>query len=124
MQTNKGFTMQLKTNSGEYIALYPKTSKSQVVDWNIGNIRGPYIIELKASDWVNNKQIVDLDGLSANDRVYCVKVLEGTRLEMEKQNKAYSALLVNGVTSLNNQIKFQSSEEITVDLKIQVWWTE
>ena len=124
MQKNQGFTMQIKNNSGNYISLYPKTTKHQVMGWNIGKISGPYIVELKANKWINNEQIVNLDGISPDKKIYCLKILSGTKDQMKQQSENYNLLLFNGVISLNNQIKFKSSDIIDSDIKVQVWWTE
>lgn len=124
MPNNKGFTMELKKNGNGYISLFPKTVQSQVIGWNIGEIFGPYTLVLKADAWINNKQIVNFDGISNQDFVYCLKVLSGTKEEMIAQDINYSKLSEDeGVESLNGGLQFKCKTKPTADIQMQIWWT-
>ena len=125
MASNKGFELQIKNNANNYITLYPRTSKMQVVGWNVGEISDKYILELKADSWNNTKrtkQIVDLQGVSSTDKVYCLVILSGTKEQMMTQRDNYG--LIKSVNSLSNQLEFECTKTPTVDLQVQVWWTK
>ena len=125
MVSNKGFELQIKNNANNYITLYPRTSKMQVVGWNVGEISDKYILELKADSWNNTKrtkQIVDLQGVSSTDKVYCLVILSGTKEQMTIQRDNYG--LIKSVNSLSNQLEFECTKTPTVDLQVQVWWTK
>ena len=122
MHKNKGFTMQLKNDKGNYISLYPKTTKSQVNDWNIGQIINFKNIVIKSKDWVRNTQIINFDGISTTDRLYCLKVLTGTKEEMIEQQNNFD--FITSIESLNNKVKFTCSSIPNVDIKVQIWETK
>ena len=125
MASNKEATLKIKNNAGSYTPLYPILPKSQVIGWDAGEIVGPYTLELKATDWVRNIQTLDLNGVSAEDVVHCVKVLEGTEEQMLAQYEAYQRLNPRtGVQSLSNQIKFTCDEIPQANFKVLVWWTK
>lgn len=124
MSTNKGFTLQYKTNSDNYVPLYPRTIQYQILNWGIGEVFGPYTFVLKAEDWSNNQQIIDFDGITANDILNCLKILSGTESEMKAQDDAYSLLSpTEGIQSANNQIIFTCVSTPSIDIQVQVWWT-
>lgn len=125
MPINKGFTLNIKSNNNNYVNLYPNTIKSQIIDWNIGEVYGPYTITLYSSNWENNKQIVSLDGVEETDIIFCNKAfsdLDPIREQIIQDNN-YALLLTNGIQSLQNQIEFSCSSPPTVDLNLQVFWT-
>lgn len=124
MPSNLGFVMTTKANDGTLIPLYPNTLPSQVIDWNVGEVFGPYQITLSANSWENNQQTVTINGIESTDIPYCVKVLTGTQAEMQAQDKAYSLLLpLTGIESLTNQIIFTCSATPQVDFQVQISWT-
>ena len=125
MASNKGFELQIKNNANNYITLYPRTSKMQVVGWNVGEISDKYTLELKADSWNNTKrtkQVVDLQGVSSTDKVYCLVILSGTKEQMMTQRDNYG--LIKSINSLSNQLEFECTKTPTVDLQVQVWWTK
>ena len=125
MASNKGFELQIKNNANNYITLYPHTSKNQVIGWNVGEISNKYILKLKADSWKKLrqiKQVVDLQGVSSTDKIYCLVILSGTKEEMLSQRENYN--LIKSVNSLANKLEFECSEIPTVDFWVQVWWTK
>ena len=122
--SNLGFVMTIKANDGTLIPLYPQTIKDQVVGWNGGEVFGPYQFTLTSSNWSNNQQIVNLDGVTENDIIICTKALTGTKTAMEAQDQAYNLLdpLV-GIESLQNQIRFTCTSTPTVNFTVSVSWT-
>lgn len=124
MPSNLGFTMTIKAIDGTLVPLYPKSTKDQVLGWNIGESYGPYQFTLKTSGWNNNQQIVTLDGVMDTDILRCTKVLTGTKEEMIAQDEAYSLLdPVTGIESLPNQIRFTCTSTPSVDFTVSVSWT-
>lgn len=125
MPSNLGFEMTYKGN-GVNVPLHPTTNIDQVLGWNIGEVYGPYVLTLRASAWSNNQQTVTVDGVTADDRVKCVKVLTGSQEEMEAQDAAYSLLDPQvGIESLNNQIRFTCTDNVpSIDIQVQVAWTK
>lgn len=121
---NLGFEMTIKANDGTLVPLYPQTVKDQVLGWNIGQVFGPYQFTLTSSGWSNNQQTVNLNGVSSEDKVICVKVLSGTQVEMEQQDQSYNLLNpLIGVESLQNQIRFTCTSTPTSDFTVQISWT-
>lgn len=121
---NLGFEMTIKANDGTLVPLYPQTIKDQVLGWNIGQVFGPYQFTLTSSGWSNNQQTVNLNGVSSEDKVTCVKVLSGTQVEMEQQDQSYNLLNpLIGVESLQNQIRFTCTSTPTSDFTVQISWT-
>ena len=121
---NKGVQIEVKNNRGEYTPLYPRTVKSQVLNWNIGEIFGPYTFVLKATDWLKNQQTINFNGVTESDKLVCVQVLSCTKEEMIAQDEAYALLNPEkGINSLNNRITFTVDKTPTVDFQVQVWWT-
>lgn len=124
MPSNLGFTMTIKATDGTLVPLYPKSTKDQVLGWNIGESHGPYQFTLTTSGWNNNQQIVTLDGVMDTDILRCTKVLTGTKEEMIAQDEAYSLLdPVTGIESLPNQIRFTCTSTPSVDFTVSVSWT-
>ena len=124
MPTNLGVTMSFKNNEGDYISLHPKTVKEQILDWNVGEVFGPYSFTLTANGWVDNLQTVELEGITENDIPYCLKILSGTQEEMIAQDQAYSLLdPITGIESLNNQVRFKVKSVPTIDFQVQISWT-
>lgn len=125
MKTNLGYEMTYK-GATHNIPLYPSTTKKQIIDWDIGEIYGPFILELPVSGWSNKQQIVPLNGVTVNDKVRCVKMLVGTEEQMKAQDFAYGLLDPKiGIESFNNQIKFTCTNEVpNVDIQVQVMWTK
>ena len=123
MSTNKGFIMSYNNNNG-WIPLYPFTLKSQIIGWNLGESYGPYEIILYANNWINNQQIIDLNGVIESDILYCLKILSGTQEQMIAQDEAYGLLdPIVGIESLYNQIRFTcTSNSPTIDLTLQISW--
>lgn len=106
-----------------WIPLYPSTLQSQVLGWGLGESYGPYELTINANNWQNNQQTLTLDGVSSEDILYCVKVLNGTQEQMIIQDEAYSLLdPYIGIESLNNQIKFTCTSTPTVDFTVQINW--
>lgn len=122
MATNQGFTLEIKNNEDNYINLYPKTTQEQVIAWNIGSIYGPYTLLLNKSNWVNKKQLIEFQGITPNDVITCVKMLNGTEQEMKIQDQNYS--LLTSIESESNQVIFECKETPTVDIPVQIWWTK
>lgn len=121
---NLGFEMTIKANDGTLVPLYPQTIKDQVLGWNIGQVFGPYQFTLTSSGWSNNQQTVNLNGVSSEDKVTCVKVLSGTQAEMKQQDQSYNLLNpMTGVESLQNQIRFTCTSTPTSDFTVQISWT-
>lgn len=124
MPSNLGFTMTIKANDGTLVPLYPKTTKDQVLGWDIGESYGPYQFTLDAAEWSNNQQTVLLDGVMPTDILICTKVLTGTQEEMIAQDQAYSLLNpLTGIESLQNQIRFTCTSVPTVNFTVSVSWT-
>lgn len=124
MPSNLGFTMTIKANDGTLVPLYPKTTKDQVLGWDIGESYGPYQFTLDAAEWSNNQQTVSLDGVMPTDILKCTKVLTGTQEEMISQDQAYSLLNpLTGIESLQNQIRFTCTSTPTVNFTVSVSWT-
>lgn len=125
MSTNKGFTLQYKTNNDSYVPLYPRTIQDQILNWGIGEVYGPYTFVLSAENWVNNQQTINFNGITANDILNCVKVLSGTEAEMKAQDDAYSLLSpTGGIQSANNQVIFTCDSTPPIDIQVQIWWTK
>lgn len=123
MSSNLGFEMTYKGN-GVNVPLHPTTIIDQVIDWNIGEVFGPYTITLPSTGWSNLQQTVKLDGVTPNDLVKCIKVLTGTQEEMVAQNEAYNLLdSQTGIESLENQLVFTCTAVPSVDFTVQVAWT-
>lgn len=121
---NLGFEMTIKANDGTLVPLYPQTIKDQVLGWNIGQVFGPYQFTLTSNGWSNNQQTVNLNGVSSEDKVICVKVLSGTQAEMKQQDQSYNLLNpMTGVESLQNQIRFTCTSTPTSDFTVQISWT-
>lgn len=124
MPSNLGFTTTIKANDGTLVPLYPKTTKDQVLGWNIGESYGPYQFTLDAAEWSNNQQTVSLDGVMSTDILKCTKVLSGSQEEMISQDQAYSLLNpLTGIESLQNQIRFTCISTPTVNFTVSVSWT-
>ena len=124
MPTNKGFVMTTKATDGTLVPLYPKTIIDQVIDWEAGELYGPYQLTLLANSWANNQQTLTLDGISPTDIPLCVKILNGTTEQMIAQDEAYSLLdAKKGIESLQNQVRFTCTSTPTVDFTVQVSWT-
>ena len=124
MPTNKGFVMTIKANNGTLVPLYPNTITEQIIDWDIGQVYGPYTLNLLASGWVENQQTVALNGISSENIPTCVKVLTGSTEEMIAQDQAYTLLNpLTGIESLQNEVRFTCTSTPTVDFQVQVSWT-
>ena len=124
MPSNLGFTMTIKANDGTLVPLHPKTTKDQVLGWDIGESYGPYRFTLDVAEWSNNQQIVSLDGVMPTDILKCTKVLSGSQEEMIAQDQAYSLLnSLTGIESLQNQIRFTCTSTPTVNFTVSVSWT-
>ena len=124
MPTNRGFVMTIKANDGTLVPLYPNTTLGQIIDFNVGEVYGPYLLTLSASNWENNQQTLTLEGISSENIPYCTKVLTGTEEEMIAQDQAYALLdPLIGVESLQNAIRFTCTSTPTVDFQVQISWT-
>lgn len=124
MPSNLGFTMTIKANDGTLVPLHPKTTKDQVLGWDIGESYGPYQFTLDVAEWSNNQQTVSLDGVMPTDILKCTKVLSGSQEEMIAQDQAYSLLnSLTGIESLQNQIRFTCTSTPTVNFTVSVSWT-
>lgn len=121
---NLGFTMTYKNANGVLIPLYPSTNINQVIDWNLGEVYGPYTITLPASNWANLSQTITLNGVLATDKIKCVKILTGSKSDMEAQEQAYARLnTASGIRSALNSVTFTCSNQApTVDLQVQLSW--
>ena len=124
MPSNQGFTMSIKANNGNIIPLYPMTTPEQIINWNVGEVYGPYTITLPVNEWVENKQVQAMTGIFKSDIPFCTKVLSGTQEEMIEQDKAYS-LLNNliGIESGNNEVIFTCNQTPSIDFQVQISWT-
>lgn len=124
MPTNLGFELIYKGNNVN-IPLYPVTTIEQTLGWDIGEIYGPYTLTLSVNNWNNKQQIIQLEGVTEDDKVKCVKILTGDLEQIKVQNNAYNLLDSKiGIESLQNQIKFTCTNQIpTVDLTVEVMWT-
>ncbi len=124
MPSNLGFTMTIKANDGTLVPLHPKTTKDQVLGWDIGESYGPYQFTLDVAEWSNNQQTVSLNGVMPTDILKCTKVLSGSQEEMIAQDQAYSLLnSLTGIESLQNQIRFTCTSTPTVNFTVSVSWT-
>lgn len=116
--------MTIKANDGTLVPLYPNTTLGQIIDFNVGEVYGPYLLTLSASNWENNQQTLTLEGISSENIPYCTKVLTGTEEEMIAQDQAYALLdPLIGVESLQNAIRFTCTSTPTVDFQVQISWT-
>ena len=124
MPSNLGFELNILANNGSYVPLHPKTTTSQVIDWKMGEVVGPYTLELLASGWVNKQQTLALNGITPDDIPYCLKILEGTEEQMQAQQEAYALIDPKiGIESLQNAVRFTCTDAVpTVDIKVQVHW--
>ena len=122
--SNLGFELTYKTASSN-VALYPRTIKSQVFGWNVGEMFGPYTLTLLQSQWSQGSITLPLEDVISTDRVKCIKLLSGTSEEMMAQDRAFNLIdPLIGVESKNGQIKFTCTNATpTVDLQVQVSWT-
>lgn len=121
MPSNLGFTMTIKANDGTLVPLHPKTTKDQVLGWDIGESYGPYQFTLDVAEWSNNQQTVSLNGVMPTDILKCTKVLSGSQEEMISQDQAYSLLNpLTGIESLQNQIRFTCISTPTVNFTVSV----
>ena len=78
-----------------------------------------------ASNWVNNRQTVNLTGVSSSDIVDCTKILTGTAEQMKAQNQAFSLIEPStGVNSGKDSITFICTSTPTVDFQVQINWTK
>lgn len=124
MPSNQGFVMTIKATDGTLVSLYPTTIISQVLDWDVGEVYGPYVLDLPTTGWSNNQQTVTLTGISPDDIPICVKVLSGTDAQMEAQDTAYGLLdSLTGVESGSNQVTFTCTATPQVDFQVQISWT-
>lgn len=124
MPSNLGFMMTIKANDGTLVPLHPKTTKDQVLGWDIGESYGPYQFTLDVAEWSNNQQTVSLNGVMPTDILKCTKVLSGSQEEMIAQDQAYSLLnSLTGIESLQNQIRFTCTSTPTVNFTVSVSWT-
>ena len=126
----QGFKLMVKNNENNYISLFPKTIKNQVIDYSMGSVYGPYNFTLETTGWTLDstsgmyKQTVTLADVLETDIVYCIKVLTGDAATMIAQDEAYSLLHPYlGVESLNGSITFAATAQPTVDFQVQVSWT-
>ena len=121
---NLGFELTYKTANSN-VALYPRTVKSQVLGWNVGEVFGPYVLTLPQDQWAQKTLILPLEDLTENDRVKCVKILSGNQFQIQVQNSAFNLIdPLIGIESKNGQIKFTCTNATpTVDLQVQVSWT-
>lgn len=126
MPSNQKFELNILNNNQQYVPIYLQSTSSQVLDWNIGEVYGPYSFVLPATNWTSaNSQAITLNGVTSNDVLNCINVLTGTQSQMQQQVEAYKLLDPNtGIQSSNNQIIFTcTNQSPTVDLQVQVWWT-
>lgn len=121
---NLGFELTYKTASSN-VALYPRTIKSQVLGWNVGEVFGPYALTLPQNQWSQGSLTLSLADVTETDRVKCIKMLSGTSEEIMAQDKSFSLIdPLIGVESQDGQIKFTCTNAVpTVDLQVQVSWT-
>lgn len=121
---NLGFELTYKTASSN-VALYPRTIKSQVLGWNVGEVFGPYVLTLPQDQWAQGSLTLSLADVTETDRVKCIKMLSGTSEEMMAQDKSFSLIdPLIGIESQDGQIKFTCTNAVpTVDLQVQVSWT-
>lgn len=122
--SNLGFELTYKTANSN-VALYPRTIKSQVLGWNVGEMFGPYTLTLLQSQWSQGSITLPLEDVISTDRVKCIKLLSGTPEEMTAQDRAFNLIdPLTGIESKNGQIKFTCTNVVpTVDLQVQVSWT-
>lgn len=117
--------MKVLGNYNNYIQLYPHTPSDNIWDWQMGEIFGPYEIELTAANWdASKQQTVQLEGITSSDIPMCVKVLRGTQEEMMAQMEAYNLLdPMIGIESLEGAVRFTCSESVpTINITVQVDW--
>ena len=121
---NLGFELTYKTASSN-VALYPRTIKSQVLGWNVGEVFGPYVLTLPQNQWSQGSLTLSLADVTETDRVKCIKMLSGTPEELMAQDRAFNLIdSLTGIESKNGQIKFTCTNAVpTVDLQVQVSWT-
>lgn len=119
----QGIEMTYKVNE-QWVPLHPYTDKSQVLDWNMGEAYGPYILTLKASDWQDLQQIISLPDMIDTDQPICNKVLSGTLEEQIAQSDSYNLIDGRfGVQSLNGEVKFLCTKKSpTIDIQVQLFW--
>lgn len=124
MPSNLGFELSILANNDSYVPLHPKTTVSQVIDWKMGEVVGPYVLELSAAGWTNKQQTLSLNGITPDDIPYCLKILEGTEEQMAAQQEAYALIDPKvGIESLQNAVRFTCTDAVpTVDIKVQVHW--
>ena len=123
---NKGITMSVKANGGNYVPLYPQIYQYKIIGWDRAHIIGPYTLVLSATGWINGQQTLALSGITSEDVPQCLKILSGTQEEQEAQDVAYAMLdPLHGIESLNNQVRFTCTSEDripNVDITVQVHW--
>lgn len=127
MPTNLGFTLNIKANNGNNVPLMPETTRSQIIDYGLGDILGPYPLTLSVTGWTNGVQTLSLPGITSTDIPYCLKILSGTQEEMQAQDRSYTMIdQKQGIESLNGQVRFYLRKPNivpTVDINVQVYWT-
>lgn len=126
MTKNKAFTLKIKNQDNTYSDIYLKTTQEQVIGWNIGELYGPYIIKLKASDWLSNNTLIYTGVPTTSDSVViCSLVTQGTEQQQRQQIVAYSLLDSNkGVESFSNRLIFSCKRKPETDITLQVFWTK
>lgn len=124
MPNYQNFILTTKSSNDSLVSLYPETTTAQVLEWNIGNCYGPYVLTLSSDGWVDNQQTISLTEITSSDIVYCLKILSGTQQEMLNQEESYKCLNPHiGVNSLNNQIQFTCDTVPQYDFQVQIYWT-
>lgn len=124
MSSATEFVLEIKNSKQQHVPLYPSTSLSQVVQWEGQEVFGPFVFELNSANWNNNQQIFDLPEVLNTDIVKCVRILEGSKEDMQNQLKAYNLLdPLKGVESLNGEIRFTATKTPEHSVKVQVFWT-
>lgn len=130
MAEAQGFKLMVKNNENNYISLFPKTIKSQIISYNMGAVFGPYDLTLETTGWTLDsasglyKQTLTVADVLNTDIVYCVKILTATAEEMIAQDDAYALLHPYlGIESLNGSIVFAATSQPAVNFQVQVSWT-
>lgn len=124
MPNNKSATLTIKSSNNNLIPLYPLTLTSRIIGNNFGNIYGPYNITLNSNNWINNQQVISLNGVISTDILQCTNILSGTIENMKLQNYNYSLIdPVIGINSQDGNIIFTCITPPSIDLQLQIIWT-
>lgn len=124
--------LQIQSNNGNLVRLNPRTTVDQVVNPKIGQVFGPFVILLRASDWnpTTKQCLMDFSSVLNTDIpfVSCAYNIGGEFAgsnDLQDIREAFNLLDPKwGVEALNGQIRLTCMTEVPkIDFCISVYWT-